>query len=204
MTTKTFPKRFNAQRAARSALRNPAAMEGVDFTTTKTANGEWKFRLPAQAEAAPKATKPAPAATGLHPMGKPRVLPASAAAEEPSDLRAAMTMIGTKASPATVTAPTPAATKKPVAKRQPGGKRAEAEAAARAGSMPVPPDFSAETHKRFRKRLGEIGAMAEAGDIKGLKADTTEPKSSSRAAMCRYRDLCILALEARAAAAKAA
>lgn len=38
-----FGKRFNAQRAARAALKNPKAQEGVDFITTKTERG-WVFR----------------------------------------------------------------------------------------------------------------------------------------------------------------
>lgn len=38
---KAYNKRFNAQRAARKALGNPAAAEGVDFTTEKNAAGGW-------------------------------------------------------------------------------------------------------------------------------------------------------------------
>ena len=81
--------------------------------------------------------------------------------------------------------------------RKAGGKRAEVAAAAEAGVIPPAPDFSADTHKRFRKRLAELVAMAEAGDLAGLKADTTEPKSSSRVALCRWRDLAIKAIEAQ-------
>jgi hypothetical protein len=153
MEAKTFAKRFNAQRAARAALKNSKAVEGVDFQTVKI-GAEWHIMTiekpkPAAAKAtAPKAAKPA----------KAKAL----------------------------------------------GQRAQAEAAAAAGKLPSPPDFSAETHARFRKRLAEIVGHAEAGDIKALRADTTEPKSSSRAAICRYRDLAIVALEARAAGKAAA
>lgn len=76
---------------------------------------------------------------------------------------------------------------------------AEAAASAAAGIIPAAPDFSKDTHKSWRKRLAAIIAMIEAGDIAGLKADTTEPKSSSRAILCRFRDLAIIALEAKAA-----
>jgi hypothetical protein len=140
MSQKTYPKPFNAQRAARSALKNPKAVEGKDFETYKS-GAEWAWRK----------TQPAPAVKAAAPA-KPKTL----------------------------------------------GKRAQIEADAAAGKLPTPPDFSAETHARFRKRLAEIVGFAGAGDIKALKADTTEPKSSSRIALCRYRDLCIIALEARA------
>ena len=45
MTTKTFTKRFNAQRAARTALKNPKAEEGKDFATVKNNAGQWTFTL---------------------------------------------------------------------------------------------------------------------------------------------------------------
>ena len=77
------------------------------------------------------------------------------------------------------------------------GKRADIEAAARAGKLPEPPDFSAETHKRFRTKLAKLAALAEAGDIEGLKAVVINPVSSSPKAMARYRELCLMALEAR-------
>lgn len=150
--TKTFSKRFNAQRAARAELKNPNAKEGVDFTTGKNPAGDWAFRIAIKPPAKPSAAKPAPATKAVVPA-KPKTI----------------------------------------------GKRAQIEADAAAGKLPTPPDFSAETHARFRKRLGEIIAAVKAGDIKALKADTTEPKSSSRVALCRYRDLAIIALEAQRA-----
>jgi hypothetical protein len=87
---------------------------------------------------------------------------------------------------------------------KPTGQRAAVETAAAAGKLPTPPDFSADTHKRFRKTLEGLVAAAKAGNLKALKADTTERKSSSRNAICRYRDLCIVALEAQRKAAKPA
>jgi predicted lipid-binding transport protein (Tim44 family) len=85
-----------------------------------------------------------------------------------------------------------------------GSKRAEIQAAAERGELPTPPDFTADTHKRFRPVLQKLVDAANAGDLKTLRADTTEPKSSSRVAVCRYRDLAIVALQARAKQAKAA
>jgi hypothetical protein len=82
---------------------------------------------------------------------------------------------------------------------RPLGKRAAIETAARAGKLPEPPDFSAETHKRFRNKLASVVDLAKAGDLKGLRKFEVNPVSSSPKAIARYRDLCVIALEAQAA-----
>jgi hypothetical protein len=79
---------------------------------------------------------------------------------------------------------------------RPLGKRPQIEADARAGKLPEPPDFSAETHKRFRNKLAVVVALARAGDLNGLRAFQINPVSSSPKAIARYRDLCVMALEA--------
>lgn len=71
------------------------------------------------------------------------------------------------------------------------------------GKLPAEPDFSADTHRAYRKRLTAITAMIKARDVKGLQADETQPVSSSRVILCRYRDNAIAALQARAAKAPA-
>ncbi|HZT26508.1 MAG TPA: hypothetical protein VFA57_12450 [Pseudolabrys sp.] len=93
--------------------------------------------------------------------------------------------------------------KKATAKQEPAttrplGKRAAIETAAREGKLPEPPDFSAETHKRFRNKLANVVELAKAGDLKGLRAFEINPVSSSPKAIARYRDLCVIALEAQA------
>src|SRR5579875_172836 len=85
------------------------------------------------------------------------------------------------------------------APKRPLGKRAQIEADARAGKLPAPPDFSAETHKRFRNKLASVIELAKAGDLNGLRTFEINPVSSSPKAIKRYRDLCIMALEAQAA-----
>jgi hypothetical protein len=85
------------------------------------------------------------------------------------------------------------------ASTRPIGKRAAIEAAAREGKLPEPPDFSAETHKRFRNKLASVVELAKAGDLKGLRAFEINPVSSSPKAIARYRDLCVIALEAKVA-----
>ncbi|APF36730.1 hypothetical protein BOQ54_04815 [Chelatococcus daeguensis] len=82
-------------------------------------------------------------------------------------------------------------------RERPFGKRAQIEADARAGKLPEPPDFSAETHKRFRNKLAAVVALANAGDLNGLRAFQINPVSSSPKAIARYRDLCVMALEAQ-------
>jgi hypothetical protein len=65
-------------------------------------------------------------------------------------------------------------------------------------ALPQPPDFSKPTHARFRTKLAQIVTLAEASDIAGLQAFEINPVSSSPKAMARYRDLCVIAITARA------
>lgn len=77
------------------------------------------------------------------------------------------------------------------------GKRKAIIEQAQAGALPAAPDFSKPTHARFRAKLAKLVALAEAGDIEGLKAIEINPVSTSPKAMARYRDLAVMALEAR-------
>jgi hypothetical protein len=87
--------------------------------------------------------------------------------------------------------------------QKPLGKRAAIMAAARAGELPMPPNFEAATHERFRPKLAELVKLAKAGDVAGLRAFPINPISSSPKAMARYRDLCMIAIEAKAKRAAA-
>jgi hypothetical protein len=78
------------------------------------------------------------------------------------------------------------------------GKRQAILDQAQTGELPQPPDFSKPTHARFRAKLAQIVALAEAGDIAALQAFEINPVSSSPKAMARYRDLCVIAVAARA------
>ncbi|MDT8858519.1 hypothetical protein RNZ50_26545 [Paracoccaceae bacterium Fryx2] len=78
------------------------------------------------------------------------------------------------------------------------GKRQAILDQAQTGALPPAPDFSKPTHARFRAKLAQIMALAEAGDIAGLQAFEINPVSSSPKAMARYRDLCVIAITARA------
>lgn len=80
------------------------------------------------------------------------------------------------------------------------GKLKEAYDAARKGTLPAQPDFSADTHKRWRPKLAEVVVLAEGGDLAGLKAYEIKPVSTSPKAIDRYRHLAVIALESRAAA----
>ena len=78
------------------------------------------------------------------------------------------------------------------------GKRRAILDKAQTGALPEAPDFSKPTHARFRVKLAQIVVLAEAGDIAGLQAFEINPVSSSPKAMARYRDLCVIAIIARA------
>ena len=84
------------------------------------------------------------------------------------------------------------------AARDPAFRRdADIEARARQGELPPPPDFSAPTHARFRARLAALVELAGKADATGLRAITINPVLSSPKALARYRDLAVLAIEAR-------
>lgn len=96
------------------------------------------------------------------------------------------------------------APKAPKADKPAAGKRAAILEAAQRGELPTPPDFSAETHKRFRPKLAAVVALVEAGAIEELEAFAINPVSSSPKAIAKYRDLAVIALKARASQGKAA
>ena len=98
--------------------------------------------------------------------------------------------------PATETKP-PVAEQPIAASVPPTGKRQAILDLAQAGALPQAPDFSKPTHARFRAKLAQIVAFAEAGDIAALKSFDINPVSSSPKAMARYRDLCVIAISAR-------
>ena len=99
--------------------------------------------------------------------------------------------------PAVAAIPTPV--DEPKAANAPAvGKRQAILDQAQTGAVPQPPDFSKPTHARFRAKLAQIVALAEAGDITGLQAFEINPVSSSPKAVARYRDLCVIAITARA------
>lgn len=104
-------------------------------------------------------------------------------------------------------APAPSAEAEPPAASKPAATKRrridydKLEAEAHKGQLPAPPDFSAPTHARFRNKLAKLTELAGAGDIDALRAFEINPVSSSPKAMARYRDLCVIALEARAEAA---
>ena len=77
------------------------------------------------------------------------------------------------------------------------GKRQAIVDQAQTGVLPQPPDFSKPTHARFRTKLAQVVALAEADDIAALQAFEINPVSSSPKAIARYRDLCVIAITAR-------
>jgi len=98
-----------------------------------------------------------------------------------------------------IAAPTPVADIEPAAAPSAPRRRrdAEVEVKARQGELPPPPDFSAPTHARFRAKLAALVELAGKADANGLRVISINPASSSPKALARYRDLAVLAIEAR-------
>ena len=94
--------------------------------------------------------------------------------------------------------PIPALIDQPTAIAPVIGKRQAILDQAQTGALPQAPDFSKPTHVRFRAKLAQIVALAEVGEIAALQAFEINPVSSSPKAMARYRDLCVIAILARA------
>lgn len=87
----------------------------------------------------------------------------------------------------------------PKAEAPASGKRAAALEAAQRGILPEAPDFSADTHQRFRSKLEKLIELATEGDVEGLRSMEINPVSSSPKAMDKFRNLAVIALEAKAA-----
>jgi hypothetical protein len=77
---------------------------------------------------------------------------------------------------------------------------AAAMEAAKRGVLPEPPDFSAPTHAPYRTKLARLVKAAQAGDIAALRGEPINPISTSPKALARYRDLCVIAIEANGGA----
>lgn len=101
--------------------------------------------------------------------------------------------------PEAIVEPAPIAATEPAAASSARRRRRDAdiEAKARQGELPPPPDFSAPTHARFRAKLAALVELAGKADANGLRAFPINPVSSSPKALVRYRDLAVLAIEAR-------
>lgn len=95
--------------------------------------------------------------------------------------------------------PAPLAETEPAAAPSAPRRRRDAdiEAKARQGELPPPPDFSAPTHARFRAKLAALVELVGKADANGLRAMQINPVSSSPKALARYRDLAVVAIEAR-------
>ena len=88
------------------------------------------------------------------------------------------------------------AMKERIEAREIRGTEKRLAAIAETGIMPPPPDFSAETHARFREPLQEIIAAATKHDLKALR--DLEPKRincSSTIPLDRFRRMAIVAID---------
>lgn len=168
-----------AIRAARKAL-GAEAIPGTDFVVNEAAG---RFSWSEKAPATPGADLP-----GLH--------------EEPEAPKPVKKgFAGTPKTPKAPKAPRePQAEEAAATGARMSAKHKAALEAARRGELPEPPDFSADTHKRFRPKLEEAVKLATAGDLEGLEGFHINPISTSPKAIMRYRDLALVALKAQATA----
>ena len=120
----------------------------------------------------------------------------TAATAEQAEARLTLVLEYGNTEPAGDTFPAPV-DKPKAATAQAIGKRQAIRDQAQTGALPPVPDFSKPTHARFRAKLAQFMALAEAGDIAALQAFEINPVSSSPKAMARYRDLAVLAIEVR-------
>lgn len=65
---------------------------------------------------------------------------------------------------------------------------------AKAGKLPTPPDFTAETHRSYRKKLDSLIKLADDRDLDGLKGFPIKVYCSSTRPLDQYRNLCVMAL----------
>lgn len=180
----TYPKRFNAQRGARRALKDQKAREGIDFTTAANSSGKWTFTLIAS-----QRNPPAPA---KEPRRRKPTPPTKKMVKEAADRAEATSAARAKKNARTVKSEASSPT------RMNGKYRVMAEAAAR-GDLPTAPDLSAETHQGYRGALRKVVAMVERRDLDGLMNHKMKPTCSGPKMIIRYRDLAIHALKVRRA-----
>ena len=193
MTTeaKTYDTKFNAQRGAQRA-----GLKAGGFEVFKTPDGRFGWRR--------LAAEPTQA---LLPV---EVVPPEDAYDPPAFLRRTETVkaaVDPKPAPsiavADLTADSHPITATNAVSWPTGPKTGKLKAIieqAHAGALPAAPDFSKPTHARFRAKLARLVALAEAGDVEGLKAIDINPVSTSPKALVRYRDLAVVAIEARKSA----
>ena len=194
MTTeaKTYDTKFNAQRGAQRTGLKPGA-----FEVFKTPDGRFGWRrIAAEPTESLVPVEAAPTEDAYEPPSFLRRTEKVEAAVDPEPVRSIpVTNLTVDGYPIAATN----AVSWPVGPKT--GKLKAIIEQARAGALPAAPDFSKPTHARFRAKLATLVALAEAGDVEGLKAIAINPVSTSPKAMARYRDLAVVAIEARKSAA---
>jgi len=189
---KTYDTKFNAQRGAQRTGLKPA-----EFEVFKTLNGRFGWRrLAAEPTEALGPVEAAPTEDAYEPPAFLRRTEKVEAAVDPEPVRSIPVSELTADSH-----PIAAAGAVSWSAGMKTSKRKAIIEQARAGALPAAPDFSKPTHARFRAKLARLVALAEAGDVEGLKALAINPVSTSPKAMARYRDLAVVAIEARKSAA---
>jgi hypothetical protein len=190
-------KKFNAERSA----------ERLTLKTGQThcivrADGGWRVTLQAPVPAVAQAAVAALAAERPRTIAERRAKmqdkeDAKASRESRARRLATEAAMAADEAPAAPAASPAKDTAEVPARRN--AKLADAQARAARGELPEPPNFEADTHKPFRAKRETLIRMAERGDAEGLRGFEIKATSTSPKALARYRDLCLIALAAKAA-----
>jgi hypothetical protein len=187
----TFTDRSNCRRAAKRECGDAFEIERVGSGFAFRRLPETRF--PGAAKASAEVT---PGLARLRAAADAGAIREATIADQEQEMQAQSERMTVSPAPR-ITETAPAAKRAPAERKaQNVGKRAAILAAAQAGALPTPPDFSAATHARFRGKLAELTKLAEVKDIESLRAYAINPVSSSPKALDRYRNLCVIALEA--------
>ena len=184
-------RKFNATRAAAAAARRtgvPHIAQAVSggYIVVPAAEPEPAAATPSEPTVvleepvAPAPTKAAVTRKKLRAEVKAAAAAFDKAAEEAASRRAK----GAKPAPPTRAARTPRAPSPTLAP----------------GELPSAPDFSSiKAYLPYRKKLGELQALIDAGDADAVAAFQVRPTCTGPKMLIRYRDQAVAALRARAA-----
>lgn len=189
--TKSFSKKSNAIRAARAAgLPDVAAVPGQ--------NGLWIVSFAVPSDGVDELASDDVPVVQIEAIAEPAPVAVKKARNFANDDAEASPNAVAARNAARVAAKS-AMQAKPAVKAPSKSKKAAPIQADAAVVLPTPPDFTANTHKPYRKKLEALVALVSARDVDGLRAFVINATSTSPKALVRYRDRAIQVLTGKAA-----
>jgi hypothetical protein len=189
-----FQEPTKAEDPATTALRKE--VEAAKAGKKEAALRELRERKEAEKRARAPSSKDLPKPTQIDPSQ-----PGATAPAQETDMSRKTTKTASPKTTATSKARTAVAPKAKTSSAA-GGERKRydwdgARERANKGTLPTPPDFSANTHRYYRPILAEVVKLAKAGDLKGLKAFHVKGSCTSPAAIKKYREVALIAMQAK-------